>query len=297
MSETVQGLSDALADAAARAGASVLRVQGGRRFGASGIAWSADGLAIASAHGLPEERDVEVGLPDGTEATAEVLGRDASSDVALLHIEGAALQPAAWLEGEPRLGALVLALARPGGTLRAGLGIVAGLATPREGAARARGERLLLTDLRGGPGQAGSLLVDVQGRALGMNTAGGWRGHPTAIGVAALRRVVAALQAHGRVQRGYLGIGAYPVELPTQLEQAAAQAQGLVVLGVEPDGPCDKAGMFTGDILLSLDGTAVGHLGDLQAWLGEERVGRKVSARILRGGAAHELAVTVTARP
>jgi serine protease DegQ len=297
MSETAQQVSDALADAAARAGAAVLRVQSGRRFGASGIAWSAAGLVITSEHGLPEEREVELGLPDGAEVTAEVLGRDPASDVALLRATGTTLQPAAWHEPEPRVGALVLALARPGSALRAALGIVAGLAAPREGATRARGERLLLTDLRGGSGLAGSLLADAQGRALGMNTAGGWRTHPTAIGLPALRRVVAALEAHGRVQRGYLGISAYPVELTAGLEQIATQALGLVVLGVEPGGPCDQAGLQTGDILLTLEGTAVGHLGELQAWLGEDRVGRSVSARILRGGAVQEVSVPVAARP
>lgn len=297
MSEMPLELSDALADATERAGAAVLRVQGGRRFGASGVAWSAQGLVITSEHGLPEEAEVGLGLPDGSEATATVLGRDPASDVALLRAEGVALQPPTWHEPEPRVGALVLALARPGGGLRAAQGIVAGLVTPRAGGARARGERLLLTDLRGGPGLAGGLLVDVQGRGLGMNTVSGWRGRPTAVGAGALRRVVAALEAHGSVQRGYLGINAYPAELTARLEPVAGQTQGLVVLGVEPGGPSDQAGLQTGDILLALDGAVMGHLGDLQAWLGEERVGLPARARILRGGTAQELTIAIAARP
>ena len=106
---------------------------------------------------------------------------------------------------------------------------------------------------------------------------------------------MSALLAHGRIQRGYWGVSSTPARLPQALADSAGQRVGLVVTGLQPDGPAEQAGFVLGDVLLSLDGERLEGIGDLQAAL-EDRATRSVSARVLRAGAAHELSVTPSAR-
>jgi len=130
-----------------------------------------------------------------------------------------------------------------------------------------------------------------------MNTSGLLRGTSLAVPAETLRRVAGALAAHGRVRRGFLGIGTYPVRLPRALQDAAGQPAGLVVVSVQPDGPAEKAGVLLGDVVLSLDGERVVQIGDLLGLLDEERVGKEVIAKLARGGAVQDVRVTVGARP
>jgi serine protease DegQ len=296
MNEHATQVSDALAAAVERAGASLVRVEGGRRFPATGIAWSADGLIVTVHHALEDESELTIGLPDGSEARAELVGRDPATDVALLRTDAQGLAPPAWApeQAPPRVGSLVLAVARPGAGVRASLGVVSGLFSPR---GHGRGQPLLLTDLRPGPGYSGGLLVDAGGRALGMHTAGWGRRQPLGLPVAVLRGVAEALQRHGRVPRGYLGVSVYPAQLPQAVAHEAGQDAALVVIGVEPDGPAARSGLLLGDVLLSLDGQPVGHVGALQAFLGEERAQAEALARIVRAGAAQELRLAIGTRP
>jgi serine protease DegQ len=298
MSEAALQLSESLADAAAQAGAAVVRVESGRRHANSGIVWSAAGDVITLHPELETGQELTLVLPDGGSAAARVVGQDPSTNVTLLHCEAAGLTPVTWRERPaPRVGELVLALARTQGGTRAGLGIVSGLRAPHGGHGGHAGSALLQTDLRPGAGFSGGLLVDVRGQGLGMNGLSGWRGQPIAVPPAALQRIVDALRAHGRVERGYLGLSAYPAALPARWSVPAGQPEGLVVIGVEPDGPADRGGLCLGDVLLSLEGTSVGNLGELQAFLGEESVGHPVRARILRSGSPQELTIAVGSRP
>src|SRR5688572_12986390 len=84
-------VSDGLAAAVERAGASTVLVNARRRFPASGVAWSADGLVVTADHVVEHEDAIRIGLPDGGETTAVLVGRDPSSDLALLRVEGTTL--------------------------------------------------------------------------------------------------------------------------------------------------------------------------------------------------------------
>jgi len=122
-------LSSALADAVEQAARSVARIEARRRQAASGIVWSADGLILTADHVLERDEDLAVGLPDGRRVTASVVGRDPSSDLAVLRADATGLTPPA-RGGSARLGNLGLIVARPGDEPMASLGTVNAITGP-----------------------------------------------------------------------------------------------------------------------------------------------------------------------
>ncbi|MCB0054731.1 MAG: PDZ domain-containing protein, partial [Caldilinea sp.] len=98
---------------------------------------------------------------------------------------------------------------------------------------------------------------------------------------------------HGRMPRGYMGVGIQPVRLDTALQEQLGQATGLMLMSVEAGGPAAEGGLLQGDVVVTLDGGAVRQLDDLQALLTGDRVGRRVAVRYVRAGAVQEAAVTV----
>jgi S1-C subfamily serine protease len=289
-------LSEAMAAAVDVAGRAVVRVEGRRRGPSSGIAWSADGVIVAAHHNVEWDEDIEVGLADGTTARANVVGRDATTDVAVLRAPLSGRTVPDWAAETPKAGHLVLALTRPGRTVRASLGVVHAVGEEWRTAAGGRVDRYLQTDIGLQPGFSGSLLVDLAGRAIGMNNAGLMRGTSLALPPATLRRVVDALVAHGQVRRGFIGIGTIPVPLPAALQKVAGQQSGLLVTSVAEDSGAGRAGLLLGDVLVSADGRGLAGPGDLLPFLEEDRIGGTVAVRILRAGEPREVAVTVGTR-
>jgi S1-C subfamily serine protease len=296
MPENGRDLSNALAAAVEAAGDSVLRVEGRARGASSGVVWSEDGIVVTSHHGLEWDEDVRVGLPDGRLVAATLLGRDPGTDVALLRAETAGLRPAAWRDEPPRVGHVLLALLRPGRSVRARLGIVSALGDAWRTRAGGRVDRYVQADVALEPGFSGGLFVDTAGRAMGLATAGLLRATPLAIPPVTLRRVAEALLAHGQVRRGFLGIGTHPVPLPPALGEAQGQRGGLILVSVQPETPAARAGLLLGDVILSVEGHPVVHPGDLIPFLDEERVGAELSLKLLRAGSIVETRVTVGAR-
>jgi S1-C subfamily serine protease len=195
-----------------------------------------------------------------------------------------------------RVGQLVLALARPGRTLRATLGILSAAGEGWRTRAGGQIDRYLQADVRVWPGFSGGPLVDVSGTALGLNTAAMRRGPSLTIPAATLRRVVDTLLAYGRVRRGYLGVGAHPVRLPAAVSQQVGRDLGLLLVSVEPGSPAERAGLFLGDVIVAVDGQAVGRVEDLLAVLTADRVGSTVPARIVRGGQLQDLNIVIGER-
>lgn len=289
--------SNHLAALVAHAGRSVVRVEARRRGHASGIAWSADGLVITANHAVQRDDDLRIGLPDEQVVAAELVGRDPTTDVAVLRAPGAALQPPTWAEADTlQVGHLVLSVGRHDAHAQAGLGILSKRDGAWHTAAGGRIDTYLQTDIAVYPGFSGSALVDAQGRVCGMNTSWFLQRSSLALPVETLRRVVSTLLRHGRVRRGLLGIGAHPALLPEAAQAELGQRVGLLVLAVEPDSPAADAGVLVGDLLVSFDGQRTEHVDTLLALLTEERVGKSVPLRLVRGGQAREVTVTIGER-
>jgi len=289
-------LSEAAAAAVEKAGGAVVRVEARRRAPSSGTAWSADGLIVAAHHNVEWDEDIAIGLADGSTVRANVVGRDATTDLAVLRAAASGLAIPEWSEGMTKVGHLVLALTRPGRTVRASLGTVHAVGDEWRTAAGARIDRYLQTDVAIQTAFSGGLLVDLEGRALGVNNAGLMRGAGLALPPATLRRVVEAIVSHGQVRRGFIGIGTVPVRLPAAARQATGQEAGLLVTSVQDDSGAGRAGLLLGDVLVAVEGRPVTSPADLLPLLEEERIGQGVAVRVIRGGEPRELSVTIGAR-
>ncbi len=284
-------LSNSLAAAVQRAAPSVLGVVG--RPNTSASAWTPE-LAWAAAHTLDDGDSAVLALPDGRRVEATVIGRHPGSDLALLRVPEPVLTPADWSAGEGlAVGQVVLTLARPG-VLRSTMGIIGGLGDEWRTPAGAKLERYLEVDASLPTGFSGGLLIDGEGRALGVNTRGPGRMPGWTVTTRSLTRLAEA-QARRAGGRGFLGVGAWPAVLGAAATARAGQARGLVLVSVEEGGPADRAGLMVGDVVLSLDGRGVQDIPGLIALL-EELGGRRVRAQVWRAGAPVELEVEVAAR-
>ena len=277
-------------------GPSVVRVMA-RRGPASGVVWSADGLVVTADHAVAWEEGLEVGLSDGSSVAARLVGRDPTTDLALLKVEASGLPVLPWADAAAaRVGHLALALTRPGRSVRASLGIVSVRGDAWRTPAGGRLDAFVQTDVSRHPGFSGGLLVLASGEPLGVNTTGLLRGASLTVPAPTVRRVADSLLAHGQVRRGYLGVGTYAVRLPERLARELQQPTALLIVSVEDDGPASRAGLHLGDALVAFDGQPVRQPADLLPLLEESRVGTSVVARVLRAGETKDVPVTIELR-
>jgi serine protease DegQ len=239
-----------------------------------------------------------VGFSDGSEPReAKLVGRDPATDLAVLRVSLQSFDPRpaapAWRDSASvRVGELGLALARPGRSVRAALGLVAvvgseGLRTPggRSLAPWIELDRVLPRGFSIAP------LFDLEGRVIGLATAG-LAPHTTVLLTSdTVRAVVDAIVAHGHVPQAWLGVGVSPARLPAELRDQLGQGRAIAVVGLAEDGPAAKAGVLVGDVILAVGGNPVRSPAGLRAQLAE-RVGQPVAVRLLRGGKATEIEIT-----
>jgi S1-C subfamily serine protease len=295
---TLTDLSEALAGAVQTAGSSVVRVEGRRRIPASGIAWSADGLIITAHHVIESDEGIRVGLASGETVAAELVGRDHTTDLAVLRTQEKGLSVPRWMETEAvKVGHLVLALGRPGESVLATMGIVSALDGGWRTPAGGMLEHYLQTDVVMYPGFSGGPLIEAEGRVIGLNTSGLLRGVSLTVGVKSMRQIAEMLLEHGRVRRGYLGVSAQPVRLPAASQSELGQEVGLLLVSVEPESPAEKGGLILGDVIVGIENAAVQTLDDLMAGLGGDRIGKATSMTVLRGGVATQVTVEPGERP
>jgi len=291
---TFASFAEGMADAVERAGMSTVLVNARNRLPASGIAWAADLVATAD-HAIEREDEITVVAADGKELPATLVGRDPASDIAVLRVQGT-LAPATNRAAVLRPGLLVFAVGRPStGGVQASLGIVSALGGPWRTRSGRRVGGSIRTDATFFPGFSGGPLVDAAGQVAGMNTSRFGRGSPLTLPLEVVSEVVSALVAHGRIRRGYLGIGSQPTRIAESLRAKLSQSQetGLLIVGVEPDSPAAKGGMLVGDILIGIDEAPIRDTRDLQAQLDGEIVGNAIRVNVLRGGEPATLTVTV----
>jgi S1-C subfamily serine protease len=263
---------------------------GGRRGGSgSGVIVSPDGLILTNSHVAQNAKSVEVTVLDGRHFQARVLGDDPDTDLALLRIDENATLPAARLGDSKRLrrGQIAVAIGNP---LGFDTTVTAGVVSALGRSLRAQSGRLIddviQTDAALNPGNSGGPLASTAGEVIGINTAiiQGAQGICFAVAANTADFVLGEIVRHGRVRRGYIGIGAGGSSVPRRiaLRLGLGQATAAMITAVETDSPADQAGLLTGDLVLSVDGQTVTGADDLVRMLGADTINRTVPIDILR---------------
>jgi S1-C subfamily serine protease len=260
----------------------------------SGAIWRSQ-VIVTSEQALGHDEVLTVTLDDGVETTATVVGRDPTTNTAVLRIDRANA-PAVELGDAAAIAPGHIAVAvgrhRTGPPLCA-LGTVALAGETWHSMAGGKIDRLIRLDIRPAGEIEGAPVFDAAGRVFGM-VAAGPRRSMLAIPASTVTRAVDQLVAKGRIVRGYLGVG---VQLTRLAEEQGRRRRALLVISVAPNGPAARAGMTVGDILLNVDDTEVRTSYDLLWLLGPESVGKPMVAKGLRGGVAFEWRFEVGERP
>lgn len=299
-------LTPAVASLRVRAGGRGARRAGDAGSG-SGVVITPDGFLLTSAHVVGAGDGGSVTLSDGRELGFEVVGTDPLSDLAVIRATGAgpAALPAAPLGDADRLvvGQLVVAIGNPlgfGGSVSAGVVSALGRSLPTTTGRHTRVvDNVIQTDASLHPGNSGGALANGDAEVVGVNTAvvGPWVGQGLGLAVpvnATTRGIVAALMADGRVRRAYLGIAGGTRPLPPRAERDTGRSRGVEIITVVGGSPADRAGLRPEDIVVAIDGHAIETVGDLQAVMTGERIGRGVAVTRFRGGRVDAVEVVPT---
>jgi len=291
MENELVALSNELAGAVEQAGRAVVAVNARPRFVSSGVLWR-PGVIVTAEHTIRRRDEIGITLPDGRTTSATLTGRDGGTDLAVLKLAENGTPPATFGSTDTlKPGQVVLSIGRsPDSGVNATMGIMSAVSGPWRSWRGGQIDQYLRLDLTLYPGSSGGAVVDTAGRVLGIATSALSRIAGLAVPVSTVNRVVDELLATGHVSRGYLGVGLHPVSLPDS-------RTGLIVLSAEADGPAERGGVLIGDVLVALGGKPVRDTDDIQSVLGAGAVGKPVAARIVRGGQAIEITITVGERP
>ena len=276
------------------------RTRRGPAVGAgSGVVITPDGFLITSAHVVEGSRRGVASFSDGREAKVSLVGADPLSDLAVVRAEDGDLAAASLGDATGlRVGQLVVAIGNPQGfasSVTAGVvsGLGRSLPVGARGGPRRLVENVIQTDAALNPGNSGGALVDGAARVVGINTAVAGIGLGLAVPInGATRTIVSTLIRDGRVRRAQIGAAVAPRALPPTAAERLGRSGGVQLLQVLEDSPAQRAGLRRGDLLIELDGEQVTDANALQRLMVQERIGRTVTARVLRDGS--ELSVSVT---
>jgi len=261
---------------------------------------AARGYVLTNGHVVENATKIEVTTKDNRRFTARLIGRDPETDIAVLQITSDNLT-AVPLGDSDRLqvGDFVLAIGNPFGL---GQTVTSGIvsALGRSGLGIEGYEDFIQTDASINPGNSGGPLVNLNGECVGINTAilapgGGNIGIGFAVPVNMARRVMDQLVRYGEVKRGRIGVAIQ--DLTPELAQAMSTSHttGAVIARVEPDSPAERAGLRSGDLVVSANGTPVRSGTQLRNVIGLSGIGSAVDLRIDRRGSEHSVAVNVEA--
>jgi serine protease Do len=272
---------------------------GPRRFGqsqGSGFFISADGFLVTNNHVIDRSSEVQVLTDDGRTLDAKVVGTDPKTDLALLKVEGTGFPFVPLASEAPRVGDWVLAVGNPfglGGTVTAGIV-----------SARARDigagpyDDFLQIDAPINRGNSGGPTFNLRGEVIGVNTAiaspsGGNVGVAFAIPSETVQRIVAQIKEKGTVERGFLGVQIQPVTKDIAAGIGLDKTEGAIVSRIEEGSPAAKAGLRTGDVILSVNGKTVRDARDLSRQIAFMGPGTTATLQVWREGASRDLPVTI----
>lgn len=258
----------------------------------SGVIISEDGYIVTNNHVIAQAEEIKVSLNDGQEYTAEVVGRDPSTDIALLKMDGEGFPYLSFSDSDDiKVGEWVLAVGNPfnlTSTVTAGIvsakgrniGIIDN---------RAAIESFIQTDAAVNPGNSGGALVNTQGQLVGINSAistrtGSFEGYSFAVPSNIARKVVEDLRKYGTVQRAFIGVSISNITSRMEEELDLDDDKGVYVAGLTESGAAAAAGIETGDIIVAVNDREVTKNSELQEIIGGKRPGDKVALKVMRDG-------------
>jgi S1-C subfamily serine protease len=286
---SISSLSSAIAGVVARATPAIVSVHS-HRSRASGFVWKPN-LVVTADEALADEGDISIELSDGTVRPGRIAGRDHTTDVALLRFDtqGSAkdIVPIKLTPDVPMLGSLSVVVAAERGLPAAALGTVSLVGgrwrSLRGGEIDARVE----LDVRLRHSHQGGVALNASGDAIGMAVLGPRR--VLVIPAATIERVAGRLETHGRIARGYLGVGLQPVKLDDGI--------GAMVMSVDKSGPSSAAGIRQGDVIVAWNDDRISSVRSLLQSLGPDSVGSAVEVTVRRAGEPVRLKLTIGERP
>jgi len=274
-------LSNELGTIVERASASIVAVHARRGIGSSGILWQ-DNLILTSAEGVRVEEGIKLLLPDGRVVTAKLRGRDSGTDLALLEADGVSLPKLEFSDDKTvKTGQLAIAVGRTSNTgTIASLGIVSGVAGEWKTWRGGKIDPFVRLDIAGYSTLSGGAALDANGHLIGLISTGLSRSSVFAITRTTIDRIAGKLSEQGYVSRGFLGV---------TLQQVGP---GIMLIGVDPEGPAAAGGLLLGDVLVEFARPEA-----LSEFLERTPAGQSVKFKVLRAGVLQELEVRVGERP
>lgn len=264
-----------------------VRTRAGEGSGSASVL-TADGFLLTSAHVVEGADTAEASFADGVDVTADVIGRDPLSDLAVLRARGDVPSPVVLGDASRlQVGQLVVALGNPlglAGSVTAG--VVSGLGRSLPTRSGRVIDEVIQTDAALNRGNSGGVLSDSRGRMIGVNTAVAGVGLGLAVPInATTRGLISTLMTSGRVRRAWLGIVGSQAPLPPPLAAKVGRRSGLQVAQVVADSPAATAGLHAGDIVVAVDGEPIATSTSIQALMVEGAIGRRIEVTVWRNGA------------
>jgi serine protease Do len=267
----------------------------------SGVIISEDGYIVTNNHVIQNAEKVEVVLNDKREYQATVVGRDPSTDLALLKVEAKNL-PFVYYgnSDEVKVGEWALAVGNPFSLTST---VTAGIISAKGRNINILNEKFAIesfiqTDAAVNPGNSGGALVNAKGELIGINSAiasntGSYSGYSFAIPVNIVRKVVADLLEYGEVQRAFIGVVLENLDAKLANQKGIENIKGVYVAGLNAGGAAEEAGIKAGDVILKIQDVQVNNLPELQEQIGRFRPGDKVNITVSRKGESMEIPVTL----
>jgi len=298
-SELLDAYSSAVIHAVDAVGPAVVKIEA-KDGGGSGVLFTPDGLILTNSHVVERGGRLTVALPDGRSMAADVVGRDADTDLAVIRIDGTNGPPLPWATfGDSRtvrVGQVAIAIGNPYGFHHS---VTAGVVSALGRSLRARSGRLMddiiQTDAALNPGNSGGPLVTTRGEVIGINTATILQAQGLCFSIASstARFVAARLIRDGRIRRSYIGVGGQTVPIPRAVARAnqLAVSSGVFLVSVEAGSPAAACGLRDGDVVLAFAGRAVTGIDDLHRLLTDDRIGVAAALTILRSARRRQLTI------